>query len=147
VSELRALHARLLQPSSDLDTAFFRDLGAVLDDRAAMLGLVRRALADPAYAGGANRGYVITSVADALGDTNLAIAALQNELQAQPGFAQGTMPQYAYVGLWNAPYSGLRARPEFKQLLIQAGVVDYWRQSGRWGDGCKPVGERDFSCQ
>jgi TolB-like protein/DNA-binding winged helix-turn-helix (wHTH) protein len=147
VSELRALHARLLQPSSDLDTAFFRDLGAVLDDRAAMLGLVRRALADPAYAGGANRGYVITSVADALGDTDLAIAALQKELQAQPGFAQGTMPQYAYVGLWNAPYSGLRARPEFKQLLIQAGVVDYWRQSGRWGAGCKPGGAQDFSCR
>lgn len=147
VTELRALHARLLQPSTDLDTPFFRDLGPVLDDRAAMLSRVRRALADPAYAGGTGRGYVLTGVADALGDTDLAVTALQNELQAQPGFAQNAMPQYAYVGLWNAPYSGLRARPEFKQLLIQAGVVDYWRQSGRWGDGCQPVGAQDFSCE
>lgn len=117
----------------------------MLDDRDAMLGRVRRAIADQAYAGDA--AYVRTGVADALGDADLAVAALRRELEAEPGFGQGTMAQYSHVAFWNAPYSGLRAHPDFKALLVQAGIVDYWRQSGRWGDGCAPVGARDFHCR
>ena len=30
---------------------------------------------------------------------------------------------------------------------IEAGVADYWRQTGKWGDGCQPVGTDDFQCQ
>ena len=41
----------------------------------------------------------------------------------------------------------LRSHPEFKKLLVEMGVVDYWRQTGKWGDGCKPVGADDFQCQ
>ena len=37
--------------------------------------------------------------------------------------------------------------PAFKKLLIETGVADYWRQTGKWGDGCKPVGADDFQCQ
>ena len=46
-----------------------------------------------------------------------------------------------------APYSGLRGHPEFKKLLIETGLAEYWRQTGKWGDGCKPVGADDFQCQ
>lgn len=142
--ELRDLHRRL-QAYEGFDTPFFRDLGNVLDDRDAMLGRVRRAIADQAYAGDA--AYVRTGVADALGDADLAVAALRRELEAEPGFGEGTMAQYSHVAFWNAPYSGLRAHPDFKALLVQAGIVDYWRQTGRWGDGCAPVGADDFRCR
>lgn len=147
VAERRALHARLLGRAQEFDTPFFRDLGQALDDRAAMLALVRRALAEPGYGGGNAAAYVWTNVADALGDADLAVAAMRRDLQAQPGFAQGGMAQHPYVVLWNSPYSGVRAHPGFKQLLIEAGVVDYWRQSGRWGDGCRPLAGDDFECR
>ena len=124
-----------------------RYLPLTADDRSAMLALVRKALADEAYAGGQDAAYVQTSVADALGDAGLAVRALRNELELQPGFDEGSMPQYPYVSFWNAPYSGMRAHPDFKALLVQAGVVDYWRQTGRWGDGCAPLGAQDFQCR
>jgi hypothetical protein len=51
------------------------------------------------------------------------------------------------LSLWLAPYSSLRAHPEFKKLLIETGLADYRRQTGKWGDGCEPVGADDFQCQ
>ena len=144
LQELRDLHRRLLQHGRTFDTPFFRDLGAVLDSREAMLGLVRKALADEAY-GGAS--HVWVNVADALGDADLAVVALRRSLEAKEGFREGSMSQTAYADLWVSPYSGLRAHPEFKKLLVETGVADYWRQTGRWGDGCGPSGEDDFHCR
>ncbi|GAB3510417.1 winged helix-turn-helix domain-containing protein [Pseudoxanthomonas daejeonensis] len=145
--DLRELHSRLLRQGREFDTPFFRDLGAVLDDREAMLALVRRALADEAYGGGSGVAYLWTSVADALGDADLAVAAMRRDLAGWEGFQQGAMAPPPYVALWNAPYSNVRAHPDFKKLLAETGVVDYWRQTGRWGDGCGPLGEDDFQCR
>lgn len=144
--ELHELHRRLLQQGKDFDTPFFRGLGEVLGDREAMLALVRRVLEGEAGAD-ENTVYVALNVADALGDAELAAAALRRYLEAQPGFEEGALAQHPYVAFWNAPFSGLRAHPEFKRLLVETGVADYWRQSGRWGDGCGPVGNDDFQCQ
>jgi len=144
---LRELHARLLGRDREFDTPFFHDLGSRLDDRQAMRALLRRALADEAYGGGTGLAHVLTNVADALGDADLAVIALRRELAAWPGFKEGAMAQYPYVAFWNSPYSGLRAHPGFKQLLVETGVVDYWRRTGRWGDGCAPVGAEDFRCR
>jgi len=142
--ELRELHGRLLQQGRAFDTPFFRDLGAVLEDREAMLGLVRKAIADEAY-GGAS--YIWINVADALDDADLAVAALRRNLEAGKGLKDGSMAQHAYADFWISPYSGLRGHPEFKKLLVEAGVAGYWRQTGRWGDGCVPVGADDFQCR
>lgn len=147
IEELRRLHQRLLGKGRDFDTQFFAALGDVLDDRAAMLALVRKALAEPGYGGGSERAYVWTSVADALGDAGLAVATLRAGLEAQEGFAQEAMAPAAYVALWNAPYSDLRAHPDFKKLLIETGVAGYWRQTGHWGDGCQSLGTQDFQCR
>ena len=43
-------------------------------------------------------------------------------------------------------FSQLWERDEFHQYVIQAGLVDYWRQSGKWGEMCRPLGEDDFEC-
>ena len=145
LAELRELHRRLLDQDKEFATPFFRDLGRKLDDRAAMLALVRKALTDETYGG--DLAYVWTNVADALGDTDLAVAALRRDLEAQRGFTEGTMAQSPYVAFWNAPFSNLRAHPDYKKLLIEAGVADYWRQTGKWGDGCRPTGTDDFRCE
>lgn len=147
LKELRALHQLLIQNDSYLATPFFRDLGKVLDDREAMLALVRKALADDNYGGGSDSAYVWTNVADALGDTELTMAALRTDLESQQGFKEHAMTQIPYIAFWNAPYSNVRVHPDFKKLLIAAGVVDYWRQTGKWGDGCAPKGTDDFQCQ
>lgn len=147
LQELRAMHQRLLKKNGDYNTPFFRELGARLDDREAMLALVRKALADGSYGADADFAYIWTNVADALGNTELAVVSLRRDLEAQKGFKDGTMEQFPYVAFWNSPYSNLRAHPDYKTLLIEGGIAEYWRQTGKWGDGCEPVGEDDFQCR
>ena len=141
---LRDLHGRL---AKTLDWPFLLDLGGVLNDREAMLAILREAAKDPAYGG--NRSAIVFQMetADALGDADLAADALRRYLESSKGFNDGSMHHRTYWQFWTAPHSGLRAHPEFKRLLIQTGVADYWRQSGRWGDGCKPIGADDFQCE
>ena len=140
---LRELHGRLAKA---LDWPFLLDLGGVLNDREAMLAILREAAQDPAYGGGRAGIVFQMETADALGDADLAADALRRFLESAEGFADGSMRHRNYWQFWTAPHSGVRAHPEFKRLLIQTGVADYWRQSGRWGDGCKPVGADDFQC-
>ena len=154
LTELRRLHRELQALGKVYDRPFFRDLGKVLDDREAMLALVRKALTDEAYSDGLDVGgngldvaYMSANVADALGDADLTVATMRKMLEAQPGFRERAMAQYPYVAFWNSPYSNVRAHPDFKKLLIEAGVADYWRQTGKWGDGCRPVGMDDFKCE
>ena len=140
---LRDLHRQLVQDLGDSVSPFFRDLGAVLHDRDAMLAILHKAAADSVYRGDGG----LWLLADALGDANLAAAELRKSMEGSKGFTEGHMDLGSYWALWMAPYSGLRGHPEFKKLLIETGLADYWRQSGKWGDGCKPVGADDFQCQ
>jgi TolB-like protein/DNA-binding winged helix-turn-helix (wHTH) protein/tetratricopeptide (TPR) repeat protein len=144
LEELRALHARLLEAGHH-DTPFFRSLGPVLDQPEAMLGRVRQVLEQRGRDG--RDAELAMFVADALGDADLAVAAMGLALEQAAGYAEGRMAQERYVVFWNVPYSQARAHPQFKVLLRQAGVVDYWRQTGRWGDGCVPLGVDDFQCR
>jgi tetratricopeptide (TPR) repeat protein len=141
---LRDLHGRLVKA---LNWPFLLDLGGALNDREAMLSILREAANDPTYDG--NRAAIVfqMEIADALGDADLAADALRRYLESVEGFDDGTMHHGAYWQFWTAPHSNLRSHPEFKRLLIKTGVVDYWRQTGKWGDGCKPVGANDFQCE
>jgi len=141
---LRDLHGRLAKIH---DWPFLLDLGGVLNDRDAMLAILREAAKDPVYGGGDRAIIFQMETADALGDADLAVDALRRNLESVDGFAEGRMNHRAYWQIWTTPHSSIRAHPEFKRLLIQTGVVDYWRQTGRWGDGCKPVGADDFQCE
>ena len=143
---LRELYRQAVQDFGGPVPPFVRVLGAVLHDRDAMLAILRNAAADPAYRGGGELFWVM-NLADALGETDLAAAALREAMEGTEGFKEGHMANGSYWVLWLAPYSGLRGHPDFKKLLIETGLADYWRQTGKWGDGCKPVGADDFQCQ
>jgi tetratricopeptide (TPR) repeat protein len=141
---LRDLHGKL---AKTVDWPFLLDLGGVLDDRSAMLAVLREAAKDPVYGG--DRASIVFQMetADALGDADLAVDALRRHFESIEGFNDGTMRHTDYWQFWTAPHSGLRSHPEFKRLLIETGVARYWRQTGRWGDDCKPVGADDFQCE
>jgi Tfp pilus assembly protein PilF len=48
--------------------------------------------------------------------------------------------------IWSPVFSDMRKLPEFKQLVTDLKLVDYWRNTGKWGDFCKPIGSDDFEC-
>jgi TolB-like protein len=47
--------------------------------------------------------------------------------------------------LWYPVMSEVRQLPEFKKLVTDLNLVEYWRAYG-WADACKPLGETDFTC-
>lgn len=104
-------------------------------DKRAMLALLRRDM-DATRDAGSATSVLLTQASDALGDPELALAALERAVQqgAEPGL------------FWIAPVSGMRSHPRFKKLVIDAGLADYFRATGNWGDFCKPVGATDFEC-
>lgn len=142
LEELRGLHHELLRQQND--SAFFRGLGDVLGNRSALLARARNVID---HENNRRDTELAMFLADALGDADLTVAAMRKTLESTAGFKERAMPQHPYVLFWNAPYSGVRAHADFKKLLIEAGVVDYWRQTGKWGDGCRPMGADDFRCE
>ncbi|RLA28638.1 MAG: hypothetical protein DRQ63_03045, partial [Gammaproteobacteria bacterium] len=47
--------------------------------------------------------------------------------------------------LWYPVMSEVRQLPEFKKLVTELNLVEYWRAYG-WADACKPLGDNDFTC-
>ena len=47
--------------------------------------------------------------------------------------------------LWYPVMSEVRRLPEFKQLVTDLNLVEYWRSYG-WADACQPLGNDDFEC-
>ena len=48
--------------------------------------------------------------------------------------------------VWYPVMSQARQLPEFKELVRELNLVEYWRAYG-WADYCRPLGEDDFECQ
>jgi TolB-like protein len=47
--------------------------------------------------------------------------------------------------LWYPVMSEVRQLPEFKKLVTDLNLVEYWRAYG-WADACRPLGDNDFTC-
>jgi TolB-like protein/tetratricopeptide (TPR) repeat protein len=111
---------------------YFLELEPVLGNRPRMLEILRREFA-------ARPRPEMMRLADALGDAELALAVLRAFWNERSGYNK-------YEYLWTSPYSALRTLPGFKAHMIETGLADYWRQTGEWGDVCRPVGDDDFEC-
>ena len=47
--------------------------------------------------------------------------------------------------VWYPFMSEVRQLPEFKNLVTELNLVEYWRAYG-WADACAPLGDNDFTC-
>jgi hypothetical protein len=48
------------------------------------------------------------------------------------------------IDLWHPNFSRIRRDPRFKEIVRDIGLVEYWRESGAWGDFARPVNDVDF---
>jgi TolB-like protein len=80
--------------------------------------------------------YGIVAWAPYLGDPKLALDALRAIGPTQNVFV-----------IWQPAKKPMRRLPEFKDLVRELGLVDYWRTSGNWGEFCRPQGADDFECR
>jgi TolB-like protein len=53
---------------------------------------------------------------------------------------------FAALNMWSPVMHDVRQLPDFKQLVRDMHLVDYWRQAG-WPDRCHPTTGEDFECE
>ena len=75
--------------------------------------------------------YWLSQWAVYVGDDELALEVLQ----------RSPMPWV----FWSPIFKDIRKTDEFKQILIDIGLVEYWREFG-WGHYCRPTDGDDFEC-
>ncbi|HLA74175.1 MAG TPA: serine/threonine-protein kinase [Steroidobacteraceae bacterium] len=142
-SDRAAVHAayqlllRDIGPIGENRYPLIRGLEPVLDDRAAMRAMVRKFVEE--RRSGYEGAFVL---ADALNEPEAALTSVRALLDRPEN-----VDFRKYWQPWIMPYSRVRTLPGFKALLRDAGIVDYWRKTGKWGDFCKPVGADDFECR
>jgi TolB-like protein len=113
------------------------EVAGALDDHAAARALLARAFQDPAYQD-PSRMMILAWHSAHFGDDATAGAALRRAFVDMDG---------TYLpALWFPALARYRATPEFKQLVRDLKLVDYWRSTGNWGDYCRPLGADDFDC-
>ncbi len=89
------------------------------------------------WIGGSNFGRMaFHSAADGHPDTALTLfrIALEN--------TTGIVNYY----FWYPPLAELRETEEFQALIEEQGFVTAWRESGEWGDYCRPLSDTEFEC-
>jgi hypothetical protein len=50
------------------------------------------------------------------------------------------------IALWTPLMANTRKTDAFEQLVTERGLVDIWRDTGKWPDACRPVSTADISC-
>jgi len=117
-------------------SAFTDTLLQKLDDPEAARAELRRVYANRQNADAAGGLYGVAAWAAYFDDPKLAIDAVRAIGPTQNVFV-----------IWQSSRQSLRRLPEFKQLVREFGLVDYWRTSGNWSQFCRPLGADDFECQ
>lgn len=135
-SRIEAQYRRFLEHQT-IPMPVLEEVAAVHDDPAAARALLANAFADPAYQD-PSRLMILAWHAAHFGDDALAAAALRRAFVDLNG---------PFVpAIWFPQLARYRKTPEFKALVRDLKLVEYWRESGNWGDHCRPLGSDDFEC-
>jgi hypothetical protein len=54
---------------------------------------------------------------------------------------------FVLLMLWHPALAGARKTDDFEQFVTDLGLVDAWRESGDWGDYCRPVSATEIGCR
>jgi len=135
-ARIEAQYRRFLEYQT-LPMPVLEEVVGVLDDPAAARALLKRAFEDRAYQD-PSRLMILAWHAAHFGDDALAGAALRRALVDLKG---------SFVpAIWFPQLARYRKTAEFKALVRDLKLVEYWRESGNWGDHCRPLGADDFEC-
>jgi TolB-like protein len=134
-AEVEPRFERFLRHES-LPLAVHQELRHVLHDPAAMRALIARASRQPEYQD-ATRLDVLGLWAARGGDLELALANRRRSIVDLHGPS-------AVTGLWEPGLVPMRNDPRFKAVIREIHLEEYWRSSGHWADGARPVGDDDF---
>ncbi len=115
--------------------AGLEDLTKAFDHPETMIARLHVAAMSPANQDG-RRQFKIALWSAWLGDTALGAAALRRYA------IDLHFPRIG--GIWAGGLRAIRRTAAFKEIVRDLGLVDYWRQSGKWGDFARPVGDGDF---
>ncbi len=115
--------------TTDDSDDFVRALSQVWEDREAALDLIRRIGDDPGHAG-PHRLSPYASLAAYYKDDELALHFLREDFSARGAFFT--------ISIWHPLLADVRKTDGFREIAHDLGLVNYWRQTGKWGDFCKP---------
>ena len=133
--EIRSLLAAI-PPAGVSTSALYAPVLRELDEPERALGILRSVHEDQSTLW-PSKGHDIAMLAAYFGDPELALDAFEDELR---------YTGVRSVGLWYPHMSEVRQLPEFKELVTEINLVEFWRASG-WADACRPVGDDDFTCR
>jgi DNA-binding winged helix-turn-helix (wHTH) protein/TolB-like protein len=119
----------------DISDPLFSVFAERIGDPDAALVLLNSAAQDPQYQSAV--GFANLAIwAAYFGDTRLAVNLLEKSVSRSA---------FQMHVVWLPEFDEVRQSPEFKSLLIEMGLVDYWRATG-WPEVCRAVGRDDFVC-
>jgi len=118
-------------------TPWIKKVREVYDDPEAALVIIRTAFDDPANQD-STRMMFVASYSGHFGDAELALKAARRALVDMRGLNVHL--------LWFPDMAAVRRLPGFKDLVREIGLLDYWRNTRKWSDLCRPVGADDFEC-
>lgn len=114
-----------------------RQLEPVLHNPEAAKRLVRAALTDPACQDPLRQLW-IARLAAFYDDIDAVLAVFQRVFVDSDNIVD------LRCVMWQTPFRQAHRDLRFKAILEALGLPDYWRQTGRWGDIVKPLGNGDF---
>ena len=123
-------------PGSHYSWPVSRTMQMLLDSPSAARAALRRYYDDPAFKSPLPRSGIATW-ASYFDDDELALMTYRDLFATKA---------VAIRVIWRPIHKQMRRLPGFKDLLREAGLVDYWYASGHWGDFCRPASDGDFEC-
>jgi len=126
----------LSTPAGDLSASetITQEMSSLLDDPGAARARLLAYDADPDYDNPLGR-LIIAVWAGYFDDPHLALGQFEHLQESRVA---------AWFTMWRPIQQAMRLLPGFKDVLRNLGFVDYWRESGHWGDFARPVGADDF---